>query len=319
MKDAAFTPLLLRLSAGLLLIALLAAGLAVWLLGPLLPPGPVIAYMGNQGGDWDLYLLDVQRGLHWRLTQTPRSDERFPDWSPDGRWLMFAADRSPDVAYDDFNLHRIRADGSQRQALPLWREMPGFSETGADWAPDGTAVAFFAGVDSYGYNLFIADPAGESFVPVTAGDGTFAQPAWSPDGRYLLLMGDFNRQLDLYLMDISAGYADAATNMQRLTPLVADAFYPAWSPDGQQIVFAADFLNGQDIFVMTLATRQVERLTDTAFNDTQPAWSPDGRWIAFASDRGGHYDLYRMRPDGSDLRRLTWRDDLDDLAPDWRP
>ncbi|HUF69014.1 MAG TPA: DJ-1/PfpI family protein [Longimicrobiales bacterium] len=36
-----------------------------------------------------------------------------------------------------------------------------------------------------------------------------------------------------------------------------------------------------------------------------PAWSPDGTWIVFASNCAGNRDLYRVRPDGSALTRLS--------------
>jgi TolB protein len=36
-----------------------------------------------------------------------------------------------------------------------------------------------------------------------------------------------------------------------------------------------------------------------------PAWSPDGRWIVFEADIASFRDLYRIRPDGTGLTRLT--------------
>jgi TolB protein len=60
--------------------------------------------------------------------------------------------------------------------------------------------------------------------------------------------------------------------------------------------------------------------------DRSPAWSPDGRWIAFASNRPGFFnqELYLIRPDGTELRRLTrtpGSDSVlgDDGMPSWRP
>jgi Tol biopolymer transport system component len=57
--------------------------------------------------------------------------------------------------------------------------------------------------------------------------------------------------------------------------------------------------------------------------DVKPAWSPDGRWIAFARDVPRHGNdrlwLYRMRGDGTDLRRLTGDAEMLDSTPSWSP
>ncbi|MEO7142209.1 MAG: hypothetical protein ABI165_01760 [Bryobacteraceae bacterium] len=57
-----------------------------------------------------------------------------------------------------------------------------------------------------------------------------------------------------------------------------------------------------------------ERVLTQGALDYNPAWSPDGKWIAFTSERGGSSDLYRMRPDGSGLERLTDNPAYDDQA-----
>jgi Tol biopolymer transport system component len=48
--------------------------------------------------------------------------------------------------------------------------------------------------------------------------------------------------------------------------------------------------------------------------DYNPVWSADGKWIAFTSERGGSADLYRMRPDGTGVERLTDDPAFDDQA-----
>jgi tricorn protease-like protein len=45
-------------------------------------------------------------------------------------------------------------------------------------------------------------------------------------------------------------------------------------------------------------------ITNTVRYDYSPVWSPDGQWIAFWKDS----DVYKIRPDGTDLTRLTFRD-----------
>ena len=49
-----------------------------------------------------------------------------------------------------------------------------------------------------------------------------------------------------------------------------------------------------------------------------PAWSPDGEWIAFASNHEGSYDVYRIRPDGSELTRIT-NSPAPELSVGWGP
>ena len=39
--------------------------------------------------------------------------------------------------------------------------------------------------------------------------------------------------------------------------------------------------------------------------DNFPQWSPKGDTIMFTSDRDGRFELYTLRPDGTNLRRLT--------------
>jgi TolB protein len=48
--------------------------------------------------------------------------------------------------------------------------------------------------------------------------------------------------------------------------------------------------------------------------DYNPAWSRDGQWIVFTSERDGQSEIYRVRPDGTALERLTNQPSFDDQA-----
>jgi Tol biopolymer transport system component len=56
-----------------------------------------------------------------------------------------------------------------------------------------------------------------------------------------------------------------------------------------------------------------QKLTE-GYLDYNPVWSLDGQWIVFTSERNGSADLYRMRPDGGGLERLTDDPAYDDQA-----
>lgn len=95
---------------------------------------------------------------------------------------------------------------------------------------------------------------------------------------------------------------------------------PTWSPDGSRIAFVSDRDGDPDIWVMNSDGSDLVNITNDDAQDHSPAWSPDGAWIAFASVRDSLYwELYVMRPDGSDVQRLTWWEDASDLSPAWSP
>lgn len=55
-------------------------------------------------------------------------------------------------------------------------------------------------------------------------------------------------------------------------------------------------------------------LLGTAATDYDAAWAPDGSSIVFTSERDGSADLYRVKPDGSSLERMTNDPAYDDQA-----
>ena len=74
-----------------------------------------------------------------------------------------------------------------------------------------------------------------------------------------------------------------------------------------------------DILVKPMLSQSTgTNLTNSpGINDIDPAWDATGNLIAFASDRNGDLDLYMMRPDGTDVRQLTFGAVV--RRPTWSP
>jgi Tol biopolymer transport system component len=140
------------------------------------------------------------------------------------------------------------------------------------------------------------------------------QPDWSPDGRRLVYAGDWDefQHLDVERPD-GSGF--------RVVDRFNGGFYasPAWSPRGRRIAFALYRQSGagswiSDLYVINRDGTDRKRITDTPHRSERDVdWSAENRLVFTRA-----CDLFRMRPNGLGLRRLTATEACEG-APDWAP
>ena len=88
--------------------------------------------------------------------------------------------------------------------------------------------------------------------------------------------------------------------------------YPTIS--GDTVVFAY----GGDLWRAPLAGGSASRITVDDGDETLPHFSPDGEWIAFTAQIDGDRDVYVVRPDGSEITRVTYYPATDRVVG-WHP
>lgn len=145
-------------------------------------------------------------------------------------------------------------------------------------------------------------------------------PAWSPDGKQLLLSGGGNdtgnSSKDTFVCDVDTELK--ATRLRKLIPSqgVSIGEEPCWSPDGKRLCAVSIT---ERLFVVDADGKNLAQIVQVDGSYChQPDWSPDGEWIAFATDRDGNIEIYKVRPDGTELTRLTQSPGLD-AHPRWSP
>jgi eukaryotic-like serine/threonine-protein kinase len=146
------------------------------------PTGELVAVnrMDPGTGHWDIWLVDVIRGISSKFT-TSQGQDTDAIWSPDGKEIVFASDRGGHLG-----LNRKTVGGSESEELLLKIDGDADSVVPSDWSKDGRFVLYSRHAAPGGWSLWALPLAGDR-TPVRVTRGAFNQFAarLSPDGRWV--------------------------------------------------------------------------------------------------------------------------------------
>ncbi|MFW6078836.1 MAG: hypothetical protein ACODAE_04400 [Gemmatimonadota bacterium] len=230
------------------------------------PGGDRIVFDSDRTGTKQIFIGDVAAGAPVQLTHSDAMD-RTPVFSPDGEWIAFQSLRDGVPA-----IFVMRPDGSGLRKVTHPPDPPPTGDPPAD--------------DSH--------------------------PRWAPDGESIV----FNRNVEQGNAEVFEIRVDG-TGLRRLTDWPDHDTYPSISPDGRHLLWRRITLEGgesesgrnSEIFIADRDGSNARNLTNHPAFDGYPVWLPSGEGIVFASNRDGEarldFNIYVMRPDGSDVTRLT--------------
>ena len=250
-------------------------------------------------------LIYSMQGTLWRqrvgspvatqLTSGPVYDYQ-PDWSPDGRTVVFAR-----YAHDAIELELL--DLASGNVTPLTTN--GAVNLEPRWSPDGARIAFVSSLFNGRWHIFVLS-LGDAKDPVRLTDDNDSQlpryyyskwdhyisPTWSPDGREIILVsnrGHIHGTGGFWRMDARSGATPRELRYEETTWKAR----PDWSPDGTRVVYSS-YLGRQwnQLWLMTSEGGDPFPLTYGEFDATAPRWSRDGSHIAFVSNERGNTSLW---------------------------
>ncbi len=248
-----------------------------------------------------LWVLDVSTGTKKRLYE---GDAVEPSWSPSGGRIAFWAKNQ-----GQRDIKTIPAEGGT--ASMVTNDAP--TDWGPFWAPDGRSIYFLS--DRAGspdlWRVAIDERTGDVRgppEPITSGVAPVMAGSISADGHRIAVQISRSRSellrlgFDPKAARVQGEPASIFASSKLITQLDL-------SRDGRSIAYRTTAPR-EDIFVMGVDGGDRRRLTDDAFRNRGPRWI-HGDWLAFYSNRSGSYQIWLIRRDGTELRKLTDRPEVE--------
>jgi dipeptidyl aminopeptidase/acylaminoacyl peptidase len=266
------------------------------------PDGSSIAFKRDVNGYSQIFVMPVGKTGWLRQITATLSDCSEPQWSPDGRQLVFVRDDA---------LWMAQSDGAQ--ARELTDHPAGNSEP--RWSPDGERIAFLSRRRGWEH-VWTISPDGGALTEVTRGAFDAVDPVWSQDSQSLAFCSVREDDLmtrGVYLIPVQNGAETL------ISPRGCWSGAPHFSPDGRTLAYLSDHDGWFHIYVYDLNSHETRQLTCGEVEDGGPyfynvdphggpIYSPDGKQVAFIRHRQGCFDVWVADVLTADAHRISVND-----------
>jgi Tol biopolymer transport system component len=244
-----------------------------------------------------------------QLTDGPGYDYQ-PDWSPDGRFIVYASS-----AGESTELWLLELESGRSQQLTH----EGAVIVEPRWSPDGRRIVYVSSAYHGHLHVFAAELHDGQLTNVVRLTGETRSslpryyysaydheinPTWTRDGQSIVYVSNRGR------IHGTGGFWRAAALPG--APAVELHYEetgwgarPDFSPDGQRIVYSSYLgRNWRQLWLLSANGGDPFALTFGDWDESCPRWSPDGRQIVFVSNREGDTQLRLLQMPGGASRAL---------------
>ncbi|MFH1755471.1 MAG: peptidase S41, partial [Candidatus Latescibacterota bacterium] len=142
----------------------------------------------------------------------------------------------------------------------------------------------------YANDLWLVPSEGGMAIPLASPPGEEAFPKFSPDGKSIAFMGNYDGNVDIYTLPVSGGVPFRVTH-HPAAELITD-----WTPDDQIIFFAYgiyDYPRAQELFTVSTQGGLPQKLPVPYGANGRV--SADGEWLAYTPHSRDHRTWKRYR------------------------
>ena len=207
------------------------------------PDGRYIAYTSYRKRNPDLYVMDLKSG-DIRTLHASQGQSTSPDWTPDSRSVIFTSssgvssgtnlwmidvngsnlrkmtdrrgvDCSPAISHKTGEvvftsdrtgrpqIYRMDKFGLEQRRVPL----NGNYNDAASFSPDNKKIVYQSRTRGNAFDVYVYDVDRNDAIRIVDPRGSNENPAWSPDGRFVVFSSNRTGKFQLYLVKATGGDA----------------------------------------------------------------------------------------------------------------
>jgi len=192
----------------------------------------------------EIFSIPAEHGVVRNLTESSGIAERFPAWSPDGKWIAYFSDKS-----GEYELTLRPADGKGGEQT-LTQLGPGFRYQ-PQWSPDSRKIVFIDQAMRIWLHDLEAKQTREVDRQLWAYEGELRRFAgsWSADSRWFVYAKDQEQQ-----QTAIAIYDTRERRVHQVTSGFYDDDQPVFDPDGRYLYY------------------RTKRYFDPIYSEFEPTW-----------------------------------------------
>jgi TolB protein len=236
----------------------LSDGRAIVLTPRFSPNRQEITYMSYEGGQPQVYLLQLETGQRELVANFPNMTFA-PRFSPDGQRVIMSLLR------DDGNSNIFALDLRSRNTTRLTNANA--IDTSPSYSPDGSQIVFTS--DRGGRTqIYVMGAAGGDARRISFGDGNYSTPVWSPRGDLVAFTKQVGSEFQIGVMR-----TDGSGERILSTGYLQEG--PTWAPNGRVLMFFREAAGsgGPRLYSIDLTGRNEQAIATPNFA-SDPAWSP---------------------------------------------
>jgi len=221
------------------------------------PDGKMIASASNKSGKFSVYSMPSDGGEAQLLCEHTYDDSD-PQWSPDGKWILFTSQTKG----QDHGVFIVPSDGGE--ALQLGDEHGPLDASMPDWSPDSRRIAF--ATTSRGMSdISIFDLASHRIEWLTDPIHECYSPCWSPDGQRIAYRENHDGNILIAVQRLGR-----EKRIFQVGPGVHTQL--AFTPDSRYLAFTfSGPRNSLDLWILDIKEEKPRRLT----NSLDPSIDPE--------------------------------------------